>query len=214
MSAGAPAAQNAYLYFVDMHDPIIAKRLLDGDEKAFEQAYVAHFGALHGYAFTFLHDDVLAEEAVQNVFLRIWKRRESLGSLQPLKPYLYRAVRNESLNILKHRKVERTYAEQLAPHLSAVGHDASEPLLGLELKQRIAAALEALPEQCGRIFRMSRFEELRYQDIADVLGISVKTVENQMGKALKIMRTKLAEYLPLLPVVLKLYSFLKTGGWS
>jgi RNA polymerase sigma-70 factor (ECF subfamily) len=75
-----------------------------------------------------------------------------------------------------------------------------------ELERRLQTAINELPEQCRTIFQMSRFEELRYQDIAHRLGISVKTVENQMGKALKLLRMRLIDYLPLL--VLLLLNFL------
>ncbi|MNE62777.1 RNA polymerase sigma factor [compost metagenome] len=81
---------------------------------------------------------------------------------------------------------------------STVHEDTSDSVVVNELNERIQLAVENMPEQCGRIFKMSRFEQLRYQEIADQLGLSVKTVENQMGKALKIVREELKDYLPLL----------------
>lgn len=193
-------------------DLALGKRLLEGDESAFEQVYKTYFGALHAYAFSFLRSDVLAEEAVQNVFFRIWRRKDALRSLAPLKPYLYRSVHNESLNMLKRLRREAEYAGNQAHSDEGSDADASELMQAGELKQRIAVALNALPPQCGTVFRMSRFEELRYQDIADKLGISVKTVENHIGKALKMLRVALAEYLPLIPFLISLMADRFRGG--
>ena len=109
---------------------------------------------------------------------------------------MYRAVYNESLNYLKHQKVQSNY-QQYFNHAMKNENDAAGKKLSLkELEGKLHTALNDLPEQCRTIFQLSRFEELRYREIAERLGISVKTVENQMGKALKILRTKLVEFLP------------------
>jgi RNA polymerase sigma-70 factor (ECF subfamily) len=112
--------------------------------------------------------------------------------------YLFRAVRNTSLNMLKHKKVESNFAQ----HELLTSQRSVEPLGTHELEDRISQALEKLPEQCRIVFKMSRFEELKYAEIADELNISVKTVENQIGKALKIMREQLRDYLPLIVVLM------------
>ena len=106
-------------------------------------------------------------------------------------------VRNSCLNTLRHEKVKREHAsEQLKTTVDA--HDpVSQSLASDELEQRIQTAMQSLPEQCRLVFQLSRFEELKYQEIAGQLNISVKTVENHMGKALKIMREQLKDYLPL-----------------
>ncbi|MBL7719924.1 MAG: RNA polymerase sigma-70 factor [Flavipsychrobacter sp.] len=164
---------------------------------AFEQAFREHFKALHAYAFTIIKDGDDAEEIVQNVFVKLWERREQLGQIDSLKAYLYRATYNDSLNYLKHNKVKAAYET----YAKATGSDRNDPVDTLstrELQAKIDKALNELPEQCRTIFQMSRFEELKYREIADQLGLSVKTIENQMGKALKVLREKLADCLPLL----------------
>lgn len=163
----------------------------------FERNFKEHFKGLHAYACTILRNDADAEEMVQNVFYKLWEKKERLRELDSVAAYLYRAVYNECMNHVKHQKVKNTYKE----HAEFRGEDnvQEHDNAGVrELEAKISDALQALPEQCRTIFQMSRFEELKYREIAEKLGLSVKTVENQMGKALKIMRTRLAEYVTVL----------------
>jgi RNA polymerase sigma-70 factor (ECF subfamily) len=179
--------------------------LAGGDGQVFEKVFKAHFKSLHAYACTLLDSEAIAEEMVQQVFYKLWERKEQVVVHTSIKAYLYRAVHNESMNHLKHRKVKsthQTYAMQQQSHQQE--RNATERLAGKELETRIREALNELPEQCRTIFQLSRFEELKYREIADQLNLSVKTVENQMGKALKLMRLKLADFLVLL-ITLFLY---------
>lgn len=164
-------------------------------EMVFEHLFKSHFKALHAYAFTILKEEMMAEEIVQNVFCRLWEKREQIEINQSAKAYLYRSVYNESLNYLKHQKVKVTYQKHAARNEDMETHSAAKTEYK-ELQFHLANALNELPEQCRTIFQMSRFEELKYREIASELGLSVKTVENQMGKALKILRTKLVDFLP------------------
>lgn len=183
-------------------DPVLAERLSKKDERAFEQVFKTHFKNLHAYSFAMVKDEAAAEEVVQNVFFKLWDRAETLTINGSVAAYLYRAVNNESLNHLKHQKVRTAYGMHVAYTSKDSTGDAAKKVSLKELESRLADALNALPEQCRTIFQMSRFEELRYREIADQLKISVKTVENQMGKALKILRTQLADYLPLTLLIL------------
>lgn len=168
-----------------------------GDEKAFEDVFKTHYRSLHAYAFTLLKDEAAAEEMVQNVFYKLWERSEGLTISGSVAAYLYRAVHNESLNYLKHLKVRSEHHLYVSHRAGQDRESASKSLHLKELEARLRQAMNDLPEQCRTIFQMSRFEELRYREIADRLDISVKTVENQMGKALKILRSKLVEFLIL-----------------
>jgi RNA polymerase sigma-70 factor (ECF subfamily) len=168
---------------------------------AFELFFKENFEALHNYAFSILKDEVMAEEMVQNVFCKLWEKKEQLNKIASAKAYLYRAVHNESLNYLKHLKVRAGY-EKFAKTTNNTNDDASVQLAHNELAEKLQGALNELPEQCRTIFQLSRFEELKYREIAQELGLSVKTIENQMGKALKILRTKLADFLPSLLILL------------
>jgi len=168
----------------------------------FEHVFKTHFRALLSYAFTFVREESAAEEIVQNMFYKIWEKRERLNITQSLKAYLYQSVYNESLNYLKHLKVKKEHQSYIMASSDEGEISSSKTLMIKELESKIAETLKQLPEQCRTIFQMSRFENLKYREIASQLGLSIKTVENQMGKALKIMRTQLAHYLPFLIVIL------------
>jgi RNA polymerase sigma-70 factor (ECF subfamily) len=179
----------------------IGTLLAQRDEAAFEQMFKTYFKRLHAYAFTILKDEIQAEEIVQQVFFKLWERNsrnspgENLSLTGSVSSYLYRAVHNESLNYIKHHKVRSDHQLSVAYNMkNEVEHPAKKIMAG-ELEKKIRAALNELPEQCRTVFQMSRFDELKYREIADKLGISIKTVENQMSKALKLLRVKLADFL-------------------
>jgi len=189
---------NIGLYKVEPgYKPEIAL-LQNGDEYTFEQVFKTHYKNLHAYAFTIVKSQTAAEEIVQNVFYKLWEKRAQLPPDVQLKAYLYRAVHNESLNQLKHDKVKSRYQLHAVSREQEHAQPASKKVMFTELEKHLRDAMNELPEQCRTIFQMSRFQELKYREIADELGLSVKTVENQMGKALKILRSRLAEFLPLL----------------
>jgi RNA polymerase sigma-70 factor (family 1) len=168
-----------------------------GDKIVFEQVFKQYYQPLCNYAGPMLKDYDEAEEIVQNVFYNIWVKRESIEITSSLKSYLYKAVHNDCLNKLKHLKVRANYATDMRYENEATTHENSGKLIAKELNAQIQSAIDELPEQCGHVFKLSRFEQLKYSEIAEQLGISIKTVENHMGKALRILREKLKDYLPL-----------------
>jgi RNA polymerase sigma-70 factor (ECF subfamily) len=139
-----------------------------------------------------------AEEMVQGTFLTLWEKRETIDIHTSVKSYLYQAVHNNSLNLLKHYQVRQAHSEHIKYHTDPGTDFNTQKVLGDELEQEIDAAIGSLPAQCQTVFRLSRFENLTYAEIAEQLNISVKTVENHMGKALKILRERLKDYLPIL----------------
>jgi len=143
-------------------------------------------------------DAVLAEEMVQQVFLKLLDRATPLVLRSSVKAYLYRAVHNECLNYIKHEKVKQVHINQSGTEMNFHTDTPSGKMQYKELTSQLQRAVNELPEQCRTIFQMSRFEELKYAEIAHELGISIKTVENQIGKALKRLRIHLADYLPLI----------------
>lgn len=167
------------------------------NDQSFELLFKAHYKALHAYANMILKDLDLAEEIVQNMFLRFWEKRELLSVETSIKAYLYKCIYNDSLNYLKHEKVKEKYHDFTKHSMSELSESAAAKVELGELQMNLRTALNELPEQCRTIFQLSRFEELKYREIAEQLGISVKTVENQMGKALKILRMKLVDFLIL-----------------
>lgn len=175
-----------------------------GDQKVFEVIFRAYYKSLCRYASGFVNDPDDAEELVQQVFVAIWERRNDFRIEVSVKSYLYRAVHNRCLNFIAQLKVRTMYANEKVNDEFPV----EQPMAHLrqrELQERIREALLKLPEQCGIVFKLSRYEELKYAEIASHLGISIKTVENQMGKALRIMREELKEYLPLLVVLIDFF---------
>jgi RNA polymerase sigma-70 factor (family 1) len=150
----------------------------------FESLFRQHFQQLAGYAFTILRNKDDAEDVVQEVFTRIWnKNRDALRLDQP-KYYLVTAVKNACISLLR-----KQAGKQFVPveNVAIAAEQTSTPA-GTDLVIIANKALAELPPQCLAIFKLSRFGKLTYQQIADEMGLSVKTIENQMGKAIRIMR--------------------------
>lgn len=176
--------------------------LAEGDITAFEMLFRTYYQPLCHYAYSFLRDKEDAEEIVQSTFLLVWERKETLEIRTSVKPYLYAMVRNACLNVLKHQRIKERHATETMAVAAHSDESVSQLIAANELELRIKEAMDELPEQCRLVFKLSRFEELKYAEIAEQLNISIKTVENHMGKALKIMREKLKDYLPLIIVML------------
>ena len=186
---------------MEIRKPGPLKQLNAAGDQVFEQLFKTHFRGLHTYACTILRDSHLAEEIVQIVFVKLYERSDRIYIETSLEAYLYRSVYYESLNHRKHEKIKARYRSFAARHVDQT----STIELGSnyrELEIRLQKALEELPEQCRTIFQLSRFEGLKYREIAHRLGLSVKTVENQMGKALRILRGKLMAFLSVILILL------------
>jgi len=164
------------------------------DEEAMELLFKRYYKYLVVTAYNILEDDARAKDLVQDTFFDIWRKREELQIDVSLKAYLRRAVSNKAIDEIRRSK-KMVFDEQLMkreplPDLLRVG----EELEGKELEKLIHSAIEALPEKCRLVFKMSRFEELSHREIAEKLNISTKTIENQITKALKFLRKNLAQY--------------------
>ncbi|MEQ1747681.1 MAG: RNA polymerase sigma-70 factor [Saprospiraceae bacterium] len=168
--------------------------LRHGDEAAFEAIFRQWYEPLCGYAARLMDGDLDgAEDLVQQVFVRLWEQRQRLNIAWSLKSYLYKTVHNAALNRLRAAKTHSKYLDFNAAQLEKEQTLPEYP--ARELARRLQKALEKLPPQCRHVFELSRFEDLKYREIADQLGISIKTVETQMGKALRLLRVQLADYL-------------------
>ncbi len=169
-------------------------QLRSGDRSAMRAIFDQQYQPVCQAIFRFVQDPGLSEDLAQEVFVRFWEKRESIKVDSNLPAYLRRMAVNEALAYL--RKKTRYQADELPIHLPGQqAAAADEQLATEELSQRITIAINSLPPRCRAVFQLSRFEEKTYQEIADTLDISIKTVENQMGKALRIMREKLGDYL-------------------
>lgn len=159
----------------------------------FEHYFNLHFEGLHRYAYTLLNDNEKARDVVQNVFLKLWEKQQDLDEERSVRSYLYTAVYHDCLNLIRHEKIKRRHAAE-PQQLSTTG----DPVIHRELQQQIRETVEQLPPQCRLIFLKSRSEQKKYAEIAAELDLSVKTVEAQIGKALRILKEKLSGLISLL----------------
>jgi RNA polymerase sigma-70 factor (ECF subfamily) len=160
-----------------------------GDEAAFERLFRAWYGRLADHAHRMTQDRDRAEDAVQEVFVALWKGRDRLPEAAALTGYLHRAVRNRALNQLRATRGDRVDPDGLAA--LAVPPTAIHDLEAEELGRAITLALEALPPRTREIFLLSREQGLSYREIATTLEISIKTVETLMGRGLRELRDRL-----------------------
>ena len=178
-------------------EPNIFEAIRLDDREAFEQVFRESYLPLTAYAFRFVSDLPTAENIVQDVFLKLWLNRHNLVITTSLVHYLFRSVKNHSLNHLDKAKVRSGYLRmKLEQEHNEEDYSAFYPEIGL--LEKIVAAINALPAKRQEIFRLAREEGLKYREIADQLHLSVKTVETQMTLALKQLREALKEYHHLL----------------
>jgi RNA polymerase sigma-70 factor (ECF subfamily) len=188
---------------LESKDTSLIERIRNGDKRAFDEVFLQYFKSLHAYAFSIIKDSEEATEIVQHVFFKIWMKRTQLKVDGFLKSFLYRSVHNESLNYIKHQKVRSTFNIHYTNAAENDMGDLNEEIMASELKKNIYSAIQDLPEKCREVFQLSRFDQMKYQEIANALNISIKTVENQMGKALKILRLKMVDFLILVLILFK-----------
>ena len=171
------------------------------DIKEFETIFRQHYPELCGFANKYLHDLDAAEETVQTVFVKMWEKRAELEITTSVRSYLFTSVRNGCLNYIKHMKIRDDYKEHNQREMDQNRVLADDDLEASELENRIHSSINSLPEKRKKIFILSRYEGLKYQEIAEKLNISVKTVEHQMGSAIKQLKTDLAEYIVMLSLL-------------
>ena len=181
------------------------------DDAAFEVFFKEHFTPLCAYCqYKFGFDLDQAKEVVHTGFIKLWENREAISPDISPKSYLYKIITNTSLDLLKHEKVRQKHEQYVLQRVSeASSREAFESAGFKQLSADVDEAVASLPEQMRRIFELSRYEGLKYAEIARVLNISVKTVETQMSRALAKLRQRLASYLTLLVLLWMLCLFIK-----
>ncbi len=162
-----------------------------GNPFQFEVVYKQYFSSLVGFAFQYVESSEIAEDVVQDVFGKIWNQSEAIDIRTNVKSYLFGAVRNACLNHLRHERVKQVHVERNS------GEDAEvvDFMEMDELQELIQHTLDQLPEKRRQVFELSRFEGKKYQEIAEELEISIKTVETQMSRALRTLREAVGNYL-------------------
>ncbi|MCK5134377.1 MAG: RNA polymerase sigma-70 factor [Bacteroidales bacterium] len=172
----------------------LLRKIRKGDINSFEKLFHHFYPRLCSYAENLVKKEEIAEEVVQDIFYNIWKNRESLRISRSLQSYLYRSVYNNSMMYL--RKTRREYFIDDRVSLEHEG-DSPDPVQLMqyhEVSELVSRTIDDLPERTKEIFQLNRQEGLKYKEIADRLSISVKTVEANMGKALKALRNSLEKY--------------------
>jgi RNA polymerase sigma-70 factor, ECF subfamily len=170
--------------------------LRQGDRKVFDALFRAYYQPLCNYACAMIGDMDEAEDVVQERFFKVWEKREDLTISYSVKAYLYKMVYNACLNRVRNEKTQSKYKAHNATFLEE--NPVYQLDLTSEVQQNVQRAIASLPEQCRHVFELNRFEELKYREIAEQLGLSIKTVENHIGKALRLLRAQLSDYLVVL----------------
>lgn len=167
---------------------------------SFSELYLTYYPKLVRFAKEFVKLEEDAENITQDVFTDLWEKRDNLDRIENMNAYLFRLVRNRCLDYLKHKIFEQRYVENMQAHFtielnlklqSLDRFDVSDISEGNDTEILVRAAIDSLPKRCRDIFLLSRVEGLKYREISERLGISVNTVECQMGIALKKLRMKL-----------------------
>lgn len=158
-----------------------------GNKPAFDNLFTKYYVRLCRFAFSFTKSKELAEETVQNTFIKIWCQRNDLEVSISLISYLFTAVKNQALNELKKIVIRKNYEAEFVS-LSEAEDENAQKINQLKFKSEVGMAVEQLPEKCREIFQLCKNDGLTYDEIAEYLNISPKTVDNQMGIAFKKLR--------------------------
>ncbi|WP_434502376.1 RNA polymerase sigma-70 factor [Prevotella sp.] len=171
-------------------------------KEGFEILFMQHYEPLCNFVFGILKDYDASEDVIQELFVKFWEKRDVLPNDLSIKSYMYRAARNMALNHLKHFDIKKEFNIFNKASISDTEQCVDNPAETSELQEMIFQAVNELPTERKKIFLMSREDGLKYKEIAAELNISVKTVENQMGKALSTLRTELSDYLPAIIIAI------------
>lgn len=175
----------------------IQRKIQDGDIREFEKLFIKYYSPLCFHAYKIVNDMAVSEDLVQDFFYNFWKNRQSFVLKFSLSAYMYQSVKNNAVHYLEHLKVRKVYAGSILNDTVDTGLEMQASTLEVsDLKKIVDKTLKKMPERCAVIFSLNRFEGLTYNQIADKLSVSVKTVEADMTKALKMFRESLYEFLP------------------
>lgn len=175
-------------------DKRLIERVRRGEKEAFEMLFKQYYQPLCVFALRYLPDEDSARDLVQEMFYRIWEKKEAFYITTSLESYLFRSVHNQAINYLNHEKIKKNYKDKLLDGFRNKLYNDDLAYSELKLKEKIDKSIESLPERRKKIFKLSRFDGLKYNEIAAKLNISVKTVEAQMTQAIKSLRDMLKDY--------------------
>jgi RNA polymerase sigma-70 factor, ECF subfamily len=170
-----------------------------------KELFDKHFHHLVLHAFRHVRDYSQSEEIVQDVFVKIWRNFDQIGHVSDFKPYLYKAVHNSSLNYLRHIKIRQKYNVETAHLNDNTENQTEDSILDEENYNRIHQAVNKLPQHWKEAIILSKYDKLKYHEIAERMKISQKTVEKYISKALQLLRVELKDLLITLVLILKFF---------
>jgi len=178
-----------------LHENILIEGLKEGNVKIYDYLFHYYYSGMVVFVQKYIPDNDLAEDIVQEFFVKLWIKHEQLQITTSLKAYLFSSIKNRCIDQLRHEVTRGKAEKKLLEKLQESGNE-ENLLVESELREKINASINKLPPVCREIFIMNRFEGLKPSEIAEKKGISVRTVETHIGKALKILRHELIGYLP------------------
>jgi RNA polymerase sigma-70 factor, ECF subfamily len=187
--------QTNNIHTLNTDSSFLINRLRKGEEIAYEMLFKEYYKVLTIFANKYLRDIEASKELVQELFVHLYERRESLDINSSLKSYLFRSVHNRCLNIINAQKIHNKYAEHINYTRQIAQNTLDDEVNSSELENALYKAIGDLPPKCQTIFKLNRFEGLSNAEIAEKLTLSKRTVETQISKALKILRLKLEPFM-------------------
>lgn len=184
---------------IHQRDNLWFKEIRQGSKKSFQNLFRSYYNPLTRFAYRYVKSGFIAEEIVQDIFLKVWEKKEELEIEGKVRTYLFRSVHNRIMDYRRNEDTRdayiREYAAQKNDSLQPENVEITEKS---EIEREAEKAVEELPEKLKMTFKMNKVEGLTYQEIAEILNISPKTVESRMSKALDYLRSRLVKYLPVM----------------
>jgi len=187
------------------YERILLEKLKNDDQSAFTIIFTKYYDDLVRFSFGYTKDSDASEEIIQEVFLKLWENRKSLEIHSSLKSFLLKTVQNRSIDSLRHVNITHKYASIILENPLLAENDTENYILHSELETNFKHAMATIPVEYAEVFRMSRMETLNYQEIAQKLDISVRTVEVRISKALSLLKNELKDYLVLVLMLINLF---------
>jgi len=178
-------------------DKVLVEQIKNHDEEAFEKLFRRYYSGLHRFLWGYVANNQIAEDLVQEVFVRVWENREELNPAEKIKTYIYKVGRNLAIDHSRHKKVVREWEEEKKAlrNVFVLEKKIDDRLHKKLMLKKVKQAIEGLPEKRRVIFILSRYEGMTYKEIAEKLDISVHTVDTQIYRALKTLRDKFSAFL-------------------
>jgi RNA polymerase sigma-70 factor (family 1) len=176
------------------YEKALLTKLKAGEKNAFSVVFIKFYQDLVLFALNFTHEAASAEEIVQDTFVKIWEEHDIININVSIKSYLLKSVHNKCIDWLRHLKVRQNYVNEISANPIIYDFNTENYLINSELEDLVRITLDKLSPDVARAYRMHRFEGLKYNEIADILKVSVRTVEVRIGKALCSLREELKDY--------------------